>query len=166
MNPLDYLTEPIVNCPDSDVNDAAFVHVTRAIGGYDAVVVYLACGVYPLSTNLGFGELTEALTSVSKVLVPLPDLNVVKLDGVDDTQFVAKIEAAEKVIGSYSTKKHEACLKYIPNGGSLNRAFKKAGIAYATHPETGTNASVRLQGKEKLTHLASQQLKWRRLQKC
>jgi hypothetical protein len=61
MSPLDYVT--VVNCLDSDVNDAAFVRVTRKIGWHDAVEVFLACRIYPLSANFGFGEVVEALDS-------------------------------------------------------------------------------------------------------
>jgi hypothetical protein len=73
-----------------------------------------------LSVDFGFGEVAEALTPMSKVMMPLPDFHVIRPDGEDDAQFVAQIELeAEKIVGSYSAKEHEACVQHIPNGGWL-----------------------------------------------
>jgi hypothetical protein len=77
------LTELAVNCPDSavddsDVNDETFTRVSRTIGGRHVVEEFSAYGIYPLSTNFGFGEITEGLTPMSKVLVSLPNISVVQ----------------------------------------------------------------------------------------
>jgi hypothetical protein len=37
----------------------------------------------------------------------------------------------------------------LPNGGRLNRAFKKAGVAYAAHPMPGTKANIEASKKRK-----------------
>jgi hypothetical protein len=60
-----------INYPDSDKGDTAFVKAASAIRGRDAVEEYLACGFYPLSSSVSFGGITDGVTQVSRVKLPL-----------------------------------------------------------------------------------------------
>jgi hypothetical protein len=71
MSALDFLTEPPVECPDINDEDATFVRATNMIRGRDAVEEYLACGMYLLSGNFSFGEIHNGMTPVSKLSFPL-----------------------------------------------------------------------------------------------
>jgi hypothetical protein len=51
MSALDYEVEPLVECPDIDVNYVAFIRATTMIGGHNVVEDFLACGLYPLTTD-------------------------------------------------------------------------------------------------------------------
>jgi hypothetical protein len=58
---------PSFDCADDDVRDVSFVHAASLIGGREAVAEYLACRMFPLSTNFGFGEIADGETPASKV---------------------------------------------------------------------------------------------------
>jgi hypothetical protein len=73
MSHLDYVMKPSFECVDDDSVDAAFVCVMGLIGGRDTVEEYLTCRMFPLSTNLGFAEILDGETPVSKMVVPLPE---------------------------------------------------------------------------------------------
>jgi hypothetical protein len=47
MSVIDYEVEPSVDCPDTNVNDVAFIRATTMIGGPVAVEEFLACRMYP-----------------------------------------------------------------------------------------------------------------------
>jgi hypothetical protein len=85
MSTLDYTVEPEVECPYSDVNDAAFIWAMATIGGRDAVDEFLACGVYPLASGFGFRDVDIGTTVMSKVETPLPILpmKVISLKAAD-----------------------------------------------------------------------------------
>jgi hypothetical protein len=84
--------------------------VTTTIGGHDAVEEFTVSEIWLLCGGLDFGEVQEAPTPISKVVVPLPKFGVVKPDGESDEQFVAKVsEPADKLIGRYTWKEHQAC---------------------------------------------------------
>jgi hypothetical protein len=71
----------------------------------DAIEEFLACGIYPPAADFSFGEVAEALTAVSKVMAPLLDFRIVRVDGGDHAQFLAKVELeAERIVGSYDPR--------------------------------------------------------------
>jgi hypothetical protein len=43
---VNFVTDPPFDCPDDEVNDAAFVKPTHMISGRDAVEEYMACGLF------------------------------------------------------------------------------------------------------------------------
>jgi hypothetical protein len=43
MSVLNYHVESLVNCPDTDSNDAAFIRAMKMIRGRDAIEEFLAC---------------------------------------------------------------------------------------------------------------------------
>jgi hypothetical protein len=43
MSALEYEVEPVVHCPDIDVNDVAFVRATTMIRSHDAIKEFLVC---------------------------------------------------------------------------------------------------------------------------
>jgi hypothetical protein len=45
MSNLDYLTEPVHNCSEDDVNDRAFICMTKKIDGHDAVEEFITSGM-------------------------------------------------------------------------------------------------------------------------
>jgi hypothetical protein len=54
-------------------------------------------------------------------------------------------------LGSYRPKEHDACITAkLLNGGCLNQAFKKLGVAYAPHSMSGTNAFTAATRKRKV----------------
>jgi hypothetical protein len=82
MSSLDYLTEPVHNCPEDDVNDKAFVHATTTIGGRDAVEEFLAYKMWPLSSAVDLSEVEEAES---------PLLKAAKAAKEKDSEFVSRI---------------------------------------------------------------------------
>jgi hypothetical protein len=117
----------------------------------DAIEEFLACGIYPPAADFSFGEVAEALIAVSKVMAPLLDFRIVRVDGGDHAQFLAKVELeAERIVGSYDPREHEACIKLLPNGSYLNQAFEKAGVAYAVRLAPDTEASIEASKRRKV----------------
>jgi hypothetical protein len=92
MRALDYEVEPLVECLDSDVNDAAFVQAMAMIGARDAVEEFLACGLYPLSPSFGFRDVMNGTTVVSKVVVHLPVFPMEPVSAESVPHFLVKIE--------------------------------------------------------------------------
>jgi hypothetical protein len=90
MTDLEYVMEPPHDCPDSDPNDKAFIRATTTIGGRDAVEEFMSSKIWPLSAGLDFNKILEALTPISKVILPWLKFVVVKPDGECDEQFVMK----------------------------------------------------------------------------
>jgi hypothetical protein len=151
MSVLDYATEPLFDCPNTDVCDVVFVQAVGLIRGRDIVEEYLACSMYPLSASFDFETITDGETSVSKLVMPLPEFCVARAEGESDARFLAKVElAVENVVGSYCRAKHDACIKSLPNECHLNRVLEKARIAYAPRPPTGIDASVEVARKRKV----------------
>jgi hypothetical protein len=122
MSALNYQVEPLVNCPDINFNDAVFILVTTMIEGCDAIEEFLAYGLYPLSAGFGFGLVSDGTTAVPKVVVPLPVFPMTHVAAESASHFLVKVEMdAERIIGSYGPKGHEACIHVkLPNGGRLN----------------------------------------------
>jgi hypothetical protein len=85
------------------------------------------------------------------VVTPLPKFGVVKPEGESDERFITKVaERAEKLVGRYNLKEHEACVAHIPNNGRLNRVFEEAGIEYVARPrpdDTPASAGASKKGK-------------------
>jgi hypothetical protein len=48
MSALEFLMEPPINCPNSNVGDSTFVKSIGFIRGRDVIEEYLTCGLYPL----------------------------------------------------------------------------------------------------------------------
>jgi hypothetical protein len=71
-------------------NDKAFIRATTTIGGRDAVEEFMSSKIWPLSAGLDFNKILEALTPISKVILPWLKFVVVKPDDECDEQFVMK----------------------------------------------------------------------------
>jgi hypothetical protein len=94
--------------------------------------------MYPLSACVSFEGLTDGVTLVSRVRLPLPMFCAVRTDDEDDVQFLARAALeAESVVGGYSRPEHDACVASLPNGGRLNRVFELVGVAYGARPVPG-----------------------------
>jgi hypothetical protein len=144
MAPLDFSMEPLFKCVDDDSRDLAFIGAMGLIGGREAVEEYLAYGMLLLSASISFAEIVDGETPVSNVTLPLPEFPLAKLQGESNDHFLARVELGmEIVVGSYGHAEHDACIKALPNGGRLNRVFKKAGVACGPHSEPGTEASMK-----------------------
>jgi hypothetical protein len=103
MIALKFFMEPPVDCPDTNAGDVAFVKVTDAIRGRDAIEEFLECGLYSLPANFSLRKVGDGVTLVLKLGVPLPMFNAVHFDDEDDTNFLARVELeAENIVGSYS----------------------------------------------------------------
>jgi hypothetical protein len=150
MFALDFSTDPLFECADDNARDLAFVHATSLIGGRDTVEEYLAYGLFPLSVGLGFGEITDGETPVSKVTLPLPESPLTRLQGENNDHFLASVElGTENVVGGYIHMEHDACILLLPNDGRLNRIFEQAGVAYSPRPEPSSKASKEAARKRK-----------------
>jgi hypothetical protein len=96
---LDFWTEPPVDCPDDDSGNASFIKAANSIGGRDVVEEYLACGMHPLYANVSFRGITDGVTPILRVRLPLPKFRAVRKDDEDDIQFLARVELeAESVV--------------------------------------------------------------------
>jgi hypothetical protein len=151
MSALDYTVEPEVECLDSDMSDAAFVHATTTIGGHDAVQEFFVCWMYPLASSFSFRVVTVGTNAVSKVKTPLPLFPVEPVPMKDDGRFLVKVEMdTERILGNYGTKEHKALMMVkLPNGGRLNQVFELRGVPYAPHPLPDTEASQAVTLKHK-----------------
>jgi hypothetical protein len=66
-------------------------------------VEHLACVMYPLSTSISFEGITNNVTRVSRVKLPLSKFHTIRSDEEDDVQFLAMVELeAESVVGGES----------------------------------------------------------------
>jgi hypothetical protein len=148
---LDFQTKPPVDCPDHDSRDAGFVKVASSIGGRDAVEEYLACGISPLSASVSFRGITDGVSPVSRVRLPLTKFHAVRKDEEDDVQFLARVKLeAESVVDSYSRPKHDACVASVLNRGRLNHVFELAAVAYGPWSVLGTEAYTEASKKRKV----------------
>jgi hypothetical protein len=143
MSELDYAVKTEVECPDHDLNDAAFVRVTATIGGRDAVKEYVACKMNPLAIGFIFKSVPLGMTPMSKVETPLPLFVVGNIDVEHDDHVLAEIETeADKVLGSFRLKEYDGmCMANIPNDGHLSRVLEQMVVPYAPHPLPSTEAS-------------------------
>jgi hypothetical protein len=148
---LDFQTEPPVDCPDDDSGDATFVKAASAIGGRDAVEEYVACGMHLLSAGVSFRRITDGVTLVLRVRLPLPKFRAMRRDGEDDIQVLVE---AESVIGSYSHSEHDVCVEIVSNEGRLNCVFELVGVVYGPSPCLALRPTLSLQRKGKLMLLA------------
>jgi hypothetical protein len=91
-------------------------------GGRDTFDEFLACGIYPLSAGFGFKSVTTGMTTMSKVEMPLPVFPMETISTEITDRFLVKVEKdAEKILGSYGPKEHDACeMAKLSNGGCLN----------------------------------------------
>jgi hypothetical protein len=144
--------EPKVECPDSDVNDTAFVQETSTIGGLDALEKFFACGIYPLASSFGFRDVALSTTALSNVEMSIPVFPVEAISMEDANHFLAKIEMnAEMVLGSYGPREHDACaMAKLPNGVRLNQIFEQMRVPYAPRPLPGTKAFQAVMEKQKV----------------
>jgi hypothetical protein len=92
MSVLEFLTEPRINCHDSDVGDVAFVKAAGAIRGRDSVEEYMACVLYSLSTGVILEEVAGGITPTSKLKVALSKFCAVCSDEEDDVKFLVRVE--------------------------------------------------------------------------
>jgi hypothetical protein len=123
---VDYMVEPEVEFPNSNVNDA--------------VEEFFACGMYPPGSSFDFRDVTVGTTVVSKVKTPLAFFLVEPVSAEDAGCFQAKVETdADRILGSFRPKEHDALMMAkLPNDDRLNQVFEKMGIPYALHPMSGT----------------------------
>jgi hypothetical protein len=112
MTGLEFKTEPPFNCDHSDSGSVAFIRATKFLGGRNVVEEFIACGMYPLVTNVRFDWVTTFVTPVSKFKVPMPKFMAIHKDNdEDDIQFLVRVELeAEGIAGSYTKLEHHACL--------------------------------------------------------
>jgi hypothetical protein len=98
--------------------------------------------MYPLASGFGFRDVAIGTTAVSKVETPLPifTMEAISAEGAD--HFLAKVEMdAEKVLGSYGPREHDALMTVkLPNGGRINQVFEQMGVPYAPRLLPGTEA--------------------------
>jgi hypothetical protein len=88
---------------------------------------------------------------VSKVVMPLPEFPLDRIEGGGNDHFLARVELeAENVVGSYSHVENDVCIKALLNGGRLNHVLKKAPLVYAPRPQPGTEASTEVAKKRKV----------------
>jgi hypothetical protein len=94
-----------VDYPDDDLGDIAFVKAASSVGGgRDAVEEYLACGMHPLFANVSFRGITDGVTPVSWIKLPLPKFRAVRKHDEDDIQFLVRVETeAETLSGAILT---------------------------------------------------------------
>jgi hypothetical protein len=119
-----------VDYPDDDLGDIAFVKAASSVGGRDAVEEYLACGMHPLFANVSFRGITDGVTPVSWIKLPLPKFRAVrKHDRRRYSIFGEGGDRGRNIVGSYTHVEHDACVTSVPNGGRLNRMFELAGVA-------------------------------------
>jgi hypothetical protein len=142
MTGLDFVMEPLFECPDDDAGDAAFVKATRTIGGRDAIEEYMACGFFPLSASFGLGEVGNGETAVSKLAVPMPMFSVARLPEETNDGFRGRVElVTANIVGRYARGEHDVCVAALPNGGRVNRVFEQAGVSYGPRLKPGSEAS-------------------------
>jgi hypothetical protein len=131
------------------------------IGGRDAVEEFMACGMYLLLFGLGFNNVTNSATTVSKVMVPLPIFLMEPASTQSADHFLAKVETdVKQILGSYGPKEHDAFLDVkLPNGGRLNWMFEQMGVPYAPQPMSGTVAFTAAMKKLKVDALGKKAVK-------
>jgi hypothetical protein len=99
MSALDFSMDHSFECTDDDAGDVAFVHATSLIGGRDAVEENLACRLFSLSGGLGFEEITDSKTPISKITQPLPEFPLARFQGETNDHFLVRVEfGAENVV--------------------------------------------------------------------
>jgi hypothetical protein len=114
---LNFVMDPPFDCPEDEVNDAAFVKATtRTVSGRDAVEEYMACWLFLLSASFGLGEVADGETPVSKLSSPMPYFLVARLLGETNDRFRVRVElAASNVVGGYTHGEHKVCIEVLPN---------------------------------------------------
>jgi hypothetical protein len=142
MTGLDFVTEPLFECPDEDAGDAAFVKATRTIGGRDVVEEYMVCGLFPLSVSFGLGEIADGETPVLKLAAPMLEFPVARHPEETNEGFRGRVElAVTSIIGRYAHGEHDVCVATVPNGGRVNRVFELAGVPYGPQLKPRSEAS-------------------------
>jgi hypothetical protein len=150
MAMLDFVMEPPFECSDDDAGDVAFIKATHCIGARDVVEEFMACGLSPLSTNFGLGEVVDRETPVSKLHLPLLEFPIARLPNEMNDHFRARVElAAENIVGSYTRGEHDVCIASVPNEGRVNWVFEQASVPYGPHLELGSEASKEAVRKRK-----------------
>jgi hypothetical protein len=77
----------------------------------------LASGMYLLSTTVGFGVVTDGVTSVSRLKLPLPKFHIVRKGDENYVHFSVRVEmVAKSIVGSYSHPEHVFCMASLPYG--------------------------------------------------
>jgi hypothetical protein len=126
MSELDYAVEPEVECPNNDLDDAAFIRAIATIRLHDAVEEYVACMMYLLAAGFGFKSVPPGTTPMLRVETPLPVFAMGNVAAEHAAHVLVEIETeAEKVLGSFRSKEYDAlCMANIPNGGHLNQVLE------------------------------------------
>jgi hypothetical protein len=148
---LGFRMEPPFDCADEDSGDVTFVKDMNFIGGREAVEEYMACGMYPLSASISFERVTDSVTPVSRLKLPLPKFHAVRQGDEDDVLFLVRVELeAEGVVGSYTHLENDVCMAGLPNGGRLNWVFELADVLYGSRPVPSTDAFTEASRKRKM----------------
>jgi hypothetical protein len=130
MSAMNFLTKPSVQA----LSDDAFVWACKNIGGRDAVE-FISYGVWPLSAGVNFEHVEVGLNLASRLKVLLPHFSLLREDGEDDAQLLARVEQeARNIVGSYTRVEHKVCVANLPNNGHLNHALEVAGVSYGPRP--------------------------------
>jgi hypothetical protein len=67
---------------------------------------YLACEMYPLSAGVGFEKVTNGVTPVLRLKLPLPKFRIERKDDKDDVQFVERVELEMKSVNAPTFRYH------------------------------------------------------------
>jgi hypothetical protein len=94
--------------------------------------------------GFGFRDVATGTMTVSTVVTPLSDFPVETILAEGANHFLAMVETdAEKVLGSYASREHGACMAAkLPNGGRLNRVFDQMVVPYGPRPLPDTVAFI------------------------
>jgi hypothetical protein len=112
---------------------------------------FVAYGMHPLATGVGFDKVATLVTPVLKLKLPLLKFVAVHKDDEDDVQCLARVELEAKgIMGSYTHPEHEACVMSLHNEGHLNMVFELAEMAYGPRPEPGTKEFTKASKKRKM----------------
>jgi hypothetical protein len=133
MTRLNYLTEAPSCCGSEDANFATFVEVTSIFRSRDLVKEFLASGLWPLSEKFGFKMETKE-SPLSKVVVPMPQVDTAIRTGESGAEFEARImNAANLLVGNYNVVEHNAYQEL--RHGRLNHVFELAGVLCQPRPD-------------------------------
>jgi hypothetical protein len=123
---LNYLTEAPSSCGPEGANFAAFVEATSNVRGRDVVEEFLASGLWPLGKKFGF-EVERKESPLSKVVVPMPQINTVIRADESRAEFEARImNATNLLVGKYNIPEHNAYQGLRHE--LLNHVFELAGV--------------------------------------
>jgi hypothetical protein len=160
MSTLNFHTKPISSDTAQDLNDDAFVWVSKNIGGQDAVEECLPCGVWPLFAGVDFEHVKVDFTPVLRLKIPLPNFPLCCEGEKDDVRFLARVEQeARNIVGGNTRVEHESCLASIPNNDCLNRVLELTGVSCGPHPVPASADVLKKRKADAVTKVSSKRPK-------